>query len=86
MHVGIADPLWREKRSRNFRSIRNTQFYVGGNKPMACEDMVQLQTSAYIIHISGHEAIDTFCLHKPMVESTDRKRYVKSVCVNLFYK
>ena len=34
MHVGIAIPRWRGKRSRNFRRMRKTQFYVCGKRPM----------------------------------------------------
>ena len=34
MHVGIANPRWRGKRSRHFRRMRNPQFYVTGKRPM----------------------------------------------------
>ena len=34
MHVGIAIPRWRGKRSRHFRRMRKTQFYVCGKRPM----------------------------------------------------
>ena len=33
MHVGIANPHWRGKRSRYSRRIRNPQFYVSGKRP-----------------------------------------------------
>ena len=33
MHAGIANPLWRGKRSRHFRGMRNPQFYVSGKSP-----------------------------------------------------
>ena len=34
MHVRIADPRWRGRRSRHFRRMRNTQFYVSGKRPI----------------------------------------------------
>ena len=34
MHVGIANPRWRGKRSRQSRRMRNPQFYVSGKRPM----------------------------------------------------
>ena len=34
MHVGIAYPRWRGKRSRHSRRMRNRQFYVSGKRPM----------------------------------------------------
>ena len=34
MHVGIAKPRWRRKRSRHSRRMRNPQFYVSGKRPM----------------------------------------------------
>ena len=34
MHVGIADPRWREKRSQYSRHMRNPQFYVYDKRPM----------------------------------------------------
>ena len=34
MHVGIANPRWREKRSQDSRRMRNTQVYVSGKRPM----------------------------------------------------
>ena len=34
MHVGIANPRWRGKRSRHSRRMRNPQFYVSGKRPM----------------------------------------------------
>ena len=35
MHVGIANPRWRGKRSRHSRRMHNPQFYVSGNRPEA---------------------------------------------------
>ena len=34
MHVGIAKPRWRGKRSRHSQSMRNPQFCVSGKRPM----------------------------------------------------
>ena len=38
MHVGIANPRWRGKRSRHSRRIRNPQFYVSDKRPMAASN------------------------------------------------
>ena len=35
MHVGVANPRVRGKRSRHSRPMRNPQFYVSGKRPMA---------------------------------------------------
>ena len=34
MHVGIANPRWRGKRSRYSRRMRNPQFFVSDKRPM----------------------------------------------------
>ena len=34
MHVGIANPRWRGKRSRYSQCMRNPQFYAFGKRPM----------------------------------------------------
>ena len=34
MHVGLAIPRWRRKRSRHSRRMRNPQFYVSGKRPI----------------------------------------------------
>ena len=34
MHVGIANPRWRGKRSRHSRRMRNPQFCVSGKRPI----------------------------------------------------
>ena len=55
MHVGIANPRWRGKRSRHSRRMRNTQFYVSGKRPMAIlahmyrPILLVLQADIYII-------------------------------------
>ena len=35
MHVGIANPWWLGKRTRNSRHMHNPQAYVSGKRPMA---------------------------------------------------
>ena len=37
MHVGVANPRCRGKRSRRSRRMRNPQFYVSGKRPMQDE-------------------------------------------------
>ena len=37
MHVGIAYPRWRGKRSQHSRRMRNPQFYVSGKKPISVD-------------------------------------------------
>ena len=34
MHVGIANPRWRGKRSRHSQRMPNPQFYVTGERPI----------------------------------------------------
>ena len=34
MHIGIANPRWRGKRSRHSRRMHNSHFYVTGKRPM----------------------------------------------------
>ena len=41
MHVGIANPRWRWKRSRHSRRMRNPQFYVSGKRPMAIDELAR---------------------------------------------
>ena len=36
MHVGIANPWWRGKRSRHSRRMHNPQIYVSGKRPNFC--------------------------------------------------
>ena len=37
MHVEIANPLWRGKRSRHSPRMRNPQFFVSGKRPMGTQ-------------------------------------------------
>ena len=45
MHVGIAKPRWRGKRSWHSRCIRNPQFYVSGKRPIAIDELTLSTTS-----------------------------------------
>ena len=59
MHVGIANPRCREKRSRHSRRMRNPQFYVSGKRPMF-EEHVTLAFCLFTLHhknCASHEAI-----------------------------
>ena len=40
MHVGIANPRWRGKRSRHSWRMHNPQFYVSGKRPMTVKQSV----------------------------------------------
>ena len=40
MHVGIADPQWREKRSLNSRPMHNPQFYVSGKRVTKLDESI----------------------------------------------
>ena len=42
MHVRIANPRWRGRRSRHSRRMRNPQFFVSGKRPMASLDHKRL--------------------------------------------
>ena len=44
MHVGIANPWWRGKRSRHSRCMRNPQLYISGKRPMAVQGVRSNQT------------------------------------------
>ena len=57
MHVGIANPRWRAKRSRHYRRMRKPQFYISGKRPKVialkniigpsfCDDSCQLLVPA----------------------------------------
>ena len=45
MHVGIASPRWRGKRSWHSRRIRNPQFYVSGKGSIAIDELTLSATS-----------------------------------------
>ena len=42
MHVGIANPRWREKRSRHSWRMRNPQIYVSGKRPIVCSVYIHM--------------------------------------------
>ena len=44
MHVGIANPRWRGKRSQHSRCMRNHQFYVSGKRPIVQYPWTNRQT------------------------------------------
>ena len=48
MHVGIANPQLRGKRSRHSRRMRNPQFYVSGKRPIAEKRCNYVRTEFYI--------------------------------------
>ena len=52
MHVGIANPRWRGKRSRHSRCMRNPQVYVIGKRPMqwSSTECKQADTPCYLKH------------------------------------
>ena len=59
MHVGIANPRWRGKRSRHSRRMHNPQFYVSGKRPM---------TQRYALYVFLHSyaySQPTPCLQVP---------------------
>ena len=37
MHVEIANPWWRGKRSRHARRMRNRHFFLSGKRPMSAQ-------------------------------------------------
>ena len=59
MHVGIANPWWRGKRSRHSWRMRNPQFYVSGKRPIRC-------------HIVN--PFEIFCRHGRTGKKTSDKR------------
>ena len=62
MHVGIANPRWREKHSRHSRPMRNPQFYVSVKRPMAKDaSKVSLRSSEWC------EGLITLCVYVGMV-------------------
>ena len=63
MHVGIANPRWRGKRSRHSRRMRNPQFYLSGERSMGA--MVATDSANQIFELpSGLHLSDTgVCLH-----------------------
>ena len=44
MHVGIASPWRRGKRSRRYRRMRNLQFYVSGKRPKLSRHCLNLKS------------------------------------------
>ena len=47
MHVEIANPRWRGKRSRHSRCMRKPQSYVSGKRPMNHKPSFKIKLSSY---------------------------------------
>ena len=62
MHVGIANPRWRGKRSRR---MLNPQFYVSGKRPMAGQSLLRVEESAREL-ASGDVASIWTCVRSPI--------------------
>ena len=54
MHVEIAYPRWRGKRSRHTRRMRNPQWYVSGKRPMEKKISMQFYFSFFQYSLSGY--------------------------------
>ena len=54
MHVRIANPRWRGKRSRHSRRMRNPQFYVSGTRPMLISRQVN---EAYNLMVNTEQPV-----------------------------
>ena len=65
MHVGIANPRWRGKRSRHSRRMRNPQFYISAKRPIVIIGLsvqsVRLCTRWYLT-INGTSLVIAVCM------------------------
>ena len=64
MHVGIANPRWRGKRSRHSRRMRELQCYVSGKRPMVLVylvDHVYCQTNGDVVRQSSQGSHGIVC-------------------------
>ena len=59
MHVGIAKPRWRGKRSRQFRRMLNPQFYVSGKRSIDCTVAAETQLSQYRYQLAEYDDATT---------------------------
>ena len=68
MHVGIANPRWRGKRTRHSRRMRNPQFYVSGKRSMervqnssfeCCNCMVSLNDMLLFVTAMKHQFVSS---------------------------
>ena len=69
MHVGIANPHWRGKRSRHSRRMRNPQFYVSGKRSMDLAPSFEsyfCNLSVIIATVTLHVVINNFICHQPL--------------------
>ena len=70
MHVGIANPRWRGKRSRHSGRMRNPQFYVSGKRPMVLYHVwvFWLQKLSWVMYmilmINTMKAMPSHCIFK----------------------
>ena len=64
MHVGVINPLWREKRSRHFQRMRNPQIYVSGKRPVC----MCVPTITFGIYLAQSQYLYTFH-HRPWVKN-----------------
>ena len=53
MHVGIANPRWRGKRSWHSRRMRNPQFYVSAKRPMSILELIITQSPDTDVGLQG---------------------------------
>ena len=60
MHVGIANPRWRGKRSRHSWCMRNPKFYVSGKRPMDWKALACLGASCWLYRVNWAPAISCF--------------------------
>ena len=58
MHVGIANPKWRGKRSWHSQRMRSPQIYVSGKRPM----VIALQFPKYQPHGRSLRSISSSCI------------------------
>ena len=55
LHVGIANPRWRGKRSRHSRHMCNPQVYVSGKRPMVISNLlVYLYACFYKLRVTSN--------------------------------
>ena len=65
MHLGIAKPRWREKRSRHSWRMRNPPFCISGKRSMPWHHCVQAKKIGWHLRPFGNSA--TCCQHSAMV-------------------
>ena len=58
MHVGIANPRWREKRSRHSRRMRNPQFYLSVQRTIVIRRIHPAVFSTLTTRTATHHYLD----------------------------